>query len=221
MVGGRRGAAAAGLDGSPGSLAADPERVQQEISTTINDFAVHAAGPLVRVPAARRACSPILPRTRSPTTSSRPTCSSAVHGALPAAFGPAALRLRAQAGRFALAQMAPDGDLAYAGRSDEESWVLAAAAALGARRAEEAGPDAPRWRTFADRALARLWREHPLLADGTIPIVPGLHRRWEDGMLDPYAQMAQYNGLTLWLLDDAGGALARGERAPGAASGGR
>jgi hypothetical protein len=193
----------AGLDGVPGSLAADSARVQQEIRTTINRLAVDAAGPPVRVPGGTGRVLSDPPQNPLAYHIFSTYMLERVHGALPATFEPAALRLRAEAGRFAIAQMAPDGDLAYAGRSDEESWVLAAAAALGARRAAEGGPDAPRWRTFADRALARLWREHPLLRDGTIPIVPGLHSRWEAGMLDPYAQMAQYNGLTLWLLDDA------------------
>lgn len=193
----------AGVDGAPGSLAADRPRVEQEIRTTVNDLAVHAAGRTARgVGAPARVLSdppqnPLAYHLFSTYMLER------VHSALPSVFGPAGLKLRAEAGRYALALMAPDGDLAYAGRSDQESWVLAAAAALGARRAAEGGPDAPRWRSFADRALERLWREHSVLADGTIPIVPGLRARWEDGMLDSYAQMAQYNGLTVWLLADA------------------
>ena len=177
--------------------------MQPEISTTINDLAVHAAGPPVRVEGGTARVlsdppdNPLAYHLFSAYMLER------VHDALPAAFGPSALQLRAEAGRYALALMAPDGDLAYAGRSDQESWVLAAAAALGARRAAEAGPDAAQWRTFADRALDRLWREHSLLGDGTIPIVPGLRFTWNASMLDAYAQMAQYNGLTVWLLADA------------------
>ncbi len=53
----------------------------------------------------------------------------------PLAIGPAVARLRRQAGRYALDMMAPDGQLSLSGRSLDQSWVQAAAAALGTRRA--------------------------------------------------------------------------------------
>ncbi len=99
--------------------------------------------------------------------------------------------------------MAPDGALTPAGRSAEQSWVLAAAVDLGAMRASDGGADAPAWRAFAERAMDRLARVHGQLDDGTIPVVPGLWQRWDPAIMDGYASMTQYNGLTLSLLQDA------------------
>jgi hypothetical protein len=121
----------------------------------------------------------------------------------PWALDSGAHRLRGDVARYTLAMMAPDGQLTVQGRSLEQSWTLAAAAALGARRAASGGRDAAAWRSFADRAFSRLVRVYGVRADGTIPIVPGLRHRWDARMMDPYAQMSQYDGLTLWLLADA------------------
>lgn len=126
-----------------------------------------------------------------------------VYAAAPWAFDAAALRLREHVGAYALALMAPDGQLAAYGRSLEQSWVLAAAAALGARRVQAGGPDAAMWARFSDRALNRLQRLHPRMADGTLPIVPALRWRPDPAIMDGYASMPQYNGLTVWLLADA------------------
>ncbi|MBB4664728.1 hypothetical protein [Conexibacter arvalis] len=90
--------------------------------------------------------------------------------------------------------------------------MLAAAADLGALRASAGGRAAGRWRAFAERALDRLVREHPLLPDGTIPVVPGLLSAWSPSVMDGYASMTQYNGLTLFLLQDAIDHWPRGSR---------
>jgi len=126
-----------------------------------------------------------------------------VYQSAPEAFSRTALRIRREAGRYALALMAPDGALTPAGRSAEQSWVLAAAVDLGAMRASDGGADAPAWRAFAERAMDRLARVHGQLDDGTIPVVPGLWQRWDPTIMDGYASMTQYNGLTLSLLQDA------------------
>jgi hypothetical protein len=46
-------------------------------------------------------------------------------------------------------------------------------------------------------------RVHGLLPDGTIPVVPGLRTAWDSTIMDGYASMTQYDGLTLFLLQDA------------------
>jgi hypothetical protein len=84
---------------------------------------------------------------------------------------------------------APDGDLAYAGRSQEESWALSMTAygtevAAGLDRVSRTS--AARWRGLADRAVERLRTEHaigpkgmwiiPALADKPSTIGPPLHR---------------------------------------------
>ena len=121
----------------------------------------------------------------------------------PGVFSAAGLAAREQAGRYALALMAPDGQLTHSGRSMEQSWVLAAAADLGAMRAAQGGPDATLWRAFADRALNRLVRVHGTFADGTTPVVPGLRERPDHSIADHYSSMSQYNGLSLYLIEHA------------------
>ena len=111
--------------------------------------------------------------------------------------------LRRQADRYALDMMTPDGQLSLSGRSLDQSWVQAAAAALGARRAAlEPGAAGP-WRSFAERAVSYLLAAYPLRADGLLPIVPGLSVEWNPSIMDGYAALNQYEGLTLWLLSDA------------------
>jgi hypothetical protein len=121
----------------------------------------------------------------------------------PQAITPAVARLRRQADRYALDMMAPDGQLSLSGRSLDQSWVQAAAAALGARRALLEPSDAAVWRAYADRAASYLLSAYPLRADGLLPIVPGLSVEWNPSIMDGYAALNQYEGLTLWLLSDA------------------
>jgi hypothetical protein len=121
----------------------------------------------------------------------------------PSAVTPAVARLRAQADRYALAMMAPDGQLSLTGRSLDQSWVQAAAAALGARRAELDPANAGQWGAFASRAVSYLLSSYPLTRDGLIPVVPGLDLRWSPSIMDGYVALSEYEGLTLWLLSDA------------------
>jgi hypothetical protein len=121
----------------------------------------------------------------------------------PHAIGPTAARLRSQADRYALDMIAPDGQLSLSGRSLDQSWVQAAAAALGTRRASLEPAHAPAWRAYADRAVSYLLSAYPIRADGLLPIVPGLSLEWNPLIMDGYAALNQYEGLTLWLLSDA------------------
>ena len=121
----------------------------------------------------------------------------------PSALTPAVASLRRQADRYALDMMAPDGQLSLSGRSLDQSWVQAAAAALGARRAALDPGAAGAWRSFAQRAVSYLLTAYPLRADGLLPIVPGLSIEWNRSIMDGYAALNQYEGLTLWLLSDA------------------
>jgi hypothetical protein len=121
----------------------------------------------------------------------------------PRAITPAVARLRRQADRYALDMMAPDGQLSLSGRSLDQSWVQAAAAALGARRATLEPSRAGAWRAYADRAVSYLLAAYPIRADGLLPIVPGLSLEWNPLIMDGYAALNQYEGLTLWLLSDA------------------
>ncbi len=121
----------------------------------------------------------------------------------PQAVGPTTAKLRRQADRYALELMAPDGQLSLSGRSLDQSWVQAAAAALGARRAAIEPANGAAWRTYAQRAVSYLQAAYPLRPSGLLPIVPGLDFDWSPSIMDGYAALNQYEGLTLWLLSDA------------------
>ena len=189
---------------APGAVAGDPVAIRAEVERIVSTLAVRYAAP-------HAASDSLRPLRASSDRVQFPNAYhifsvyllELIHAADPSVFSPAALRLRERAGRYALALMAPDGQLTHAGRSLEQSWVLAAAAAYGARRAAQGGPLAGAFRALADRSAARLLQVHGRLADGTIPIVPGLRTRFDPAITDVYASMTQYNGLTLMLLEDA------------------
>ena len=112
--------------------------------------------------------------------------------------------------------MAPDGDVAYVGRSQEQAWALTFTA-YGAGVAAELTRDpqrAARAQGVAERAVDRLVSVHPLLPTG-LAITPALGRGLPAARsgLDRYAHMVDYNGLTLlglnWAISES-----RGRRAP-------
>src|SRR5829696_6347290 len=99
------------------------------------------------------------------------------------------------------ALQAPDGDLAYFGRSQGQSWALALAAFAAGRAAR--GPCSRRTRAFravADRALRRLGALHPIGPAG-MAIVPAGGGPETIPAIDDYAGAVVYNGLTLTALE--------------------
>lgn len=196
--------AQAGLVGTPGGIAADPEALRAEVRRIVSRLMPRNAGPVFRIPGLGAARALSDPPWQPPAYHLFSTLLlERVYQSAPEAFSATAARIRREAGRYALALMAPDGALTPAGRSMEQSWVLAAAVDLGAMRASDRGPAAATWRAFAERAMDRLVRVHGALGDGTIPVVPGLRQAWDATIMDGYASMTQYNGLTLFLLQDA------------------
>jgi hypothetical protein len=123
--------------------------------------------------------------------------------------GRKARRVLRGAARTSLAVTAPDGDLAYTGRSQEQAWALsftaygAEAAARVSRRRE-----ARKLRALIARVLLRLQARHPSGVRG-MAIVPAFAQRplaWFPG-LDRYVGAVPYSGLTavaLNLLADTG-----------------
>lgn len=113
--------------------------------------------------------------------------------------------------RASWASMAPDGDVAWFGRSQEQSWALAmsaAGAAIAARLRPAEDPEAARMRTTALRALERLETTHASARFGvaiTPSIANGVTRSAVLG-LDTYVTGTAYTGLTLlgleWLMAD-------------------
>jgi hypothetical protein len=108
---------------------------------------------------------------------------------------------------------APDGDLAYTGRSQEESWALSMAAygaEVAARLPGTTSKQAGRWRALAERAVQRLETAHAVGPEG-IWIVPALELDPSRAVavLDPYAGAAIFSGLTLAGLEHARAEAAR------------
>ncbi len=119
---------------------------------------------------------------------------------------PAGLRLLRRAVEAQAAFAGPDGDLAFIGRRQEQSWPLAATAyaatAAAAAFAEDRG-SAARYRALAARALDRLERVHGVSREG-IAVVPRFRGRARGGFagLD-FSNTVVWNGLTVFLLDRA------------------
>jgi hypothetical protein len=108
---------------------------------------------------------------------------------------------------------APDGDLAYMGRSQEQAWALPATAYAAEVAAAAPGSDAAedaRFRALSARALQRL-RDAYTIGPTGLWIVPALALDPVSGLrgLDHYAGASVYCGLTLvalgWVLDALGG----------------
>lgn len=196
--------AQAGLVGTPGGIAADADALRVEVRRIVSRLVPRNAGPRFQIARLGMARALSDPPWQPPAYHLFSTLLlERVYQSAPGAFNEEALQVRREAGRYALALMAPDGALTPGGRSMEQSWVLAAAGALGAMRASDRGPAAGTWRAFAERAMDRLVRVHGTLDDGTIPVVPGLRQAWDATIMDGYASMTQYNGLTLYLLQAA------------------
>ena len=145
---------------------------------------------------------------------------------------PAALRTLRRAVEALAAYVGPDGDVAYLGRRQQQSWALAAAVYAGTAAAAAFGEDrqaAARFRALAARAMDRLERVHGAGSDG-IAVVP----RFRGGASGSFTGLdftntVVWNGLTVFMLDRAaevaardrgGGAGGGAARRPGAASAG-
>ncbi len=193
--------------GPPGSLAGEGASVQGRIKADLALAVTHAGAPL-RALGASAPGGPARelsdPGAEPPAYELFSTFMLELLGEVdPGAITPKVARLRRQTARYALDMMAPDGQLSLSGRSLDQSWVQAAAAALGARRAALDPAHAGAWRAYADRAVSYLLASYPLEPDGLLPIVPGLGLQWDPSIMDGYAALNQYEGLTLWLLSDA------------------
>ena len=131
-----------------------------------------------------------------------------------------ARRTLRQLARASWLGMAPDGSVAYWGRSQGQSWAQAAAAyGLSATARERGSPTWAdrRYYALAARALRRL-RAYRVGPRGG-HIIPALGQDRAGGVdaLDPYARAPEYAGLTLVFLNwaipllprhDAGGRIA-------------
>ena len=110
-------------------------------------------------------------------------------------------------GRATWALMAPDGDVSWFGRSQEQSWTLAMTAAGLLTTSRVKGilrPDADRLRAAAGRALERLASRDYYSRRYGIWIAPALDGPIPGagiGGLDRYAAASSYTGLTLLGLD--------------------
>ena len=109
-------------------------------------------------------------------------------------------------GRASWGLMGPDGDVAYAGRSQEQAWALALTAYGAEAAVELAGASAAAHRPLARRALTRLRDEHGTGPRGLF-LTPSLREDLRDHGrgVDSYAGVIGYAGLTLvaanWATD--------------------
>ena len=132
--------------------------------------------------------------------------------------GPAARRVLQQGVWAAALAMAPNGSLAYFGRSQEEVWSPAGAAyaaAYTARMTAATRAVAAVARTVAYRSLERLERAYPIGRRG-VAIVPAIGEALRPGWrgLDGYAGAPSMGGLALMMLNWTL-ALRPPERSPG------
>jgi hypothetical protein len=95
---------------------------------------------------------------------------------------------------------APDGDVAYFGRSQGQSWALAFTTFAAVRAAGAACDSQARaYRAVAQRAMDRIAARHPIRATG-MAIVPSADGPRTVAAIDSYASDVVYNGLTLTAL---------------------
>ena len=111
--------------------------------------------------------------------------------------------------------MAPDGDVAFLGRAQGESWALAATAYAGescARMFQEShARSAGICATLAIRAVRRLEKLHGF-HDGLLAIVPRFRNAPPtDEGIERYARVMTFNGLSAMFLGWAGEAAASAE----------
>ena len=134
-----------------------------------------------------------------------------------AAPRPAAAALRRGLDATA-ALMAPDGDVAYVGRRQEQSWALAGVVDAMLTGIAALAPDArttARWREAAGLAYARLVRLHPVGPLG-LDVVPRevTSKNYYSGI---DLENLNFNGLTSLLLNDAAGVASDASRVRGSA----
>ena len=124
-------------------------------------------------------------------------------------------RILLQAARASLSSAAPDGDVAYTGRSQEQSWALAFTA-YGAEVAATRthGRRASALRRLAARTLARLRALHPVTARG-IAVVPAAARGYGQDRARPLRRRHRLH------RPDPGGPRLGGRAAPPCAGHGR
>ena len=116
---------------------------------------------------------------------------------------PAARALVQRYARATWAFIGPDGDVAYFGRSQQQSWTLAMTAYGMEEAAQDAGARwAPRFRAVAQSALDRLQTMHTGGPFG-VYLTPGFRRDFNRsvGGMDDYVSGPAYTGLTLTGLE--------------------
>ena len=203
--------------GGPGTVLADRRDARRRVLRLLNRGVPAAARDFRSVRAGRRFVSFSDPPRNPPA-----------YQALAAAYYVRALTLlprrsRSRSARRTARQMlrglevamAPDGDLAYWGRSQEQAWALGFAAAAAARAGRAGLLPRREARGIVDAAVARLRARH-LSAGGELMTLPLLR---DGGALpaaavDPYFTFPSYQNLTAmavrWAAADAGALPRRG-----------
>jgi len=103
--------------------------------------------------------------------------------------------------RYLLAVAAPDGTVAWSGRSMLMSWTLASAMTVGIRAGGVDGTG------LANAAWTTLRDGYGVRPDGFLAIAPSMREHDTYDGVDEYAGLVVYGGLTAALLNDAADAL--------------
>lgn len=126
----------------------------------------------------------------------------------------AARALLRRATDASVAFTAPDGTVAYHGRSQEQAWTLSLTAYGAELAALQPGASAraPAYRGLARRVVERLAGRYPSGTEGFL-VTPSLARDIDDAIpgIDEYVAAASYVGLTLSALEWAVAAAGDGE----------
>lgn len=197
----------------PGSFLADPKDTREWLRKTLNEDVSKALGPQPETTwslgrAGVLSDPPVNPPAYHQFSSALVTQALAD---APRLFNDVGREAASRASHYSKALVAPNGDVALTGRSQLQSWTLAAVLLVASHGV--GGQFDSTWRAVAERVLDRLEGREYRDRSGVFAITPSARSRKING-IDPYAIPTDYNGLTLMFLELAGRAWERGD-APG------
>ena len=203
---------------TPGAKLADHEALREELRSTLADKVPQFVGDEARSsgPGPRRGLG-LLSDSQSYPLAYHALSVAMLARSLSAQRAPTR-RARSAFGRAAEslgALMAPDGDVAYIGRRQQEAWALAAAGYVGeaaAGRFDSSPERAARFQALGRRALSRLVAVHGFGPSG-INVVPRFGRSTRT-YRGTDANNVVFNGLTAYLLNLAADEAAENRRRP-------
>lgn len=196
-----------------GSFLADPKATRAWLRKTLNQDVSRALGPQPQTDwslgrAGVLSDPPVNPPAYHQFSSALVTQALADS---PKLFDDVGREAAARASHYSKALVSPNGDVALTGRSQLQSWTLAAVLLVASHGV--GGQFDSTWRAVAERVLDRIEGREYRDRSGVFAITPSARSRKISG-IDPYAIPADYNGLTMMFLELAARAWQKGD-APG------